>query len=334
MNIPQGSQPHRGMVDISKAATKLTLRRYEGNEDYWRIREFLRQVTLLNDRRELSWHAARWDYWFWFANPDLEKIALEEQVFIWEAGNGEIAAVLNPEGHGHAFPQIHPDFRTPELDQEMIGVAEEQLRTADTQGCQTLSFWIDSKDEARQEILGQRGFRRVEAPGSGEVQHRRSLDEPLPASMGIPGYTIRALGDGLELLERCYASGLGFHNDDIHTARQNRDHPGWYHHIQSAPLYRRDLDLVAIASDGSIASFCTIWFDDVTRTAYFEPVATVPAHQRHGLGKAVMIEGLHHLKHMGCKVALVGGYSQAANALYFSVMGAEHDISEPWEKVF
>jgi mycothiol synthase len=78
----------------------------------------------------------------------------------------------------------------------------------------------------------------------------------------------------------------------------------------------------------------TIWFDDVTRTAYIEPVATVPAHQRKGLGKAVLMEGLQRLKHMGCKVAFVGGYSQAANALYFSAMGPDHDISEPWEKIF
>lgn len=91
---------------------------------------------------------------------------------------------------------------------------------------------------------------------------------------------------------------------------------------------------MAVADDGSIASFCTIWFDDVTRTAYFEPVATAPAHQRRGLGKAVMIAGLHRLKQMGCKVAFVGGYSEAANSLYFSVMGPEHDISEPWEKEY
>jgi hypothetical protein len=37
---------------------------------------------------------------------------------------------------------------------------------------------------------------------------------------------------------------------------------------------------------------------------------------------------------MGCKVAFVGGYSEAANALYFSVMGPDYDISEPWEKTF
>ncbi len=313
---------------------KPTMRLYRNNEDYWRIREFLRAVTLSNNRRELSWHVARWDYWIWFANPDIEKITLEESVFVWETESGQIAAVLNPEGHGHAFPQVHPDFRTSELDDEMVAAAEEHLTTTGKDGRQQLRFWIDSKDKSFQQILTRRGFHRIDEQGEQEVQHRRPLDEPLSDSPLIVGYTIRSQGDGLELLERSYASGLGFHNDDIHVARANRDHPNWYHHIQSAPLYRRDLDIVAVASDGSIASFCTIWFDDVTRTAYFEPVATVPAHQRRGLGRAVMMEGLHRLKRMGCKVAFVGGYSQAANTLYFSVMGPDHDISEPWEKIF
>ena len=313
---------------------KPTMRLYRNNEDYWRIREFLRAVTLSNNRRELSWHVARWDYWIWFANPDIEKITLEESVFVWETESGQIAAVLNPEGHGHAFPQVHPDFRTSELDDEMVAAAEEHLTTTGKDGRQQLRFWIDSKDKSFQQILTRRGFHRIDEQGEQEVQHRRPLDEPLSDSPLIVGYTIRSQGDGLELLERSYASGLGFHNDDIHVARANRDHPNWYHHIQSAPLYRRDLDIVAVASDGSIASFCTIWFDDVTRTAYFEPVATVPAHQRRGLGRAVMMEGLHRLKRMGCKVAFVGGYSQAANTLYFSVMGHDHYISEPWEKIF
>lgn len=68
-------------------------------------------------------------------------------MFIWETAAGQIAAVLNPEQRGHAFPQFHPDFRTPELDKEMIAVAEERLITADKDGHQKLCFWIDSKDK-------------------------------------------------------------------------------------------------------------------------------------------------------------------------------------------
>ncbi len=311
---------------------KLTMRTYQSEEDYWRIREFLRQIMLLNSRRELSWHVARLDYWWWFANPYLEKIALEENVFIWETEQGQIAAVLNPEGRGQAFPQIHPGFRTAAFEEKMVALAEERLSSAGQDGQKKVWLWIDSKDQSLTAILTRRGFRRVDRPGEQEYQHRRSLEDPLPATTPIPGYAIRSLGDGLELLERCYASGLGFHDDDIQVARANRDDPAWYHSLQSAPLYRRDLDIVAVAGDGSIASFCTIWFDDVTRTAYIEPVATVPAHRKRGLGRAVILEGLHRLKRMGCKVAFVGGYSPAANALYFSVMGPEHDIAEPWEK--
>lgn len=313
---------------------KLMMRSYQDEEDYWCIREFLRQVIILNNSRELSWHVARLDYWWWFANPDLEKINPEESVFIWENEAGQIAAVLNPEGRGQAFLQIHPNFFTLTLAEEMIVTAEEHLSITDEEQQQKLWLFVDSRDQVCRDVMKLRGFHRVCEAGNQEIQHRRSLDEPLPEVPQISGYTIRPMGDGLELLERCYASGLGFHKDDIHTARDNRDHPAWYHHIQSAPLYRRDLDIVAVASDGSVASFCTAWFDDVSRTAYLEPVATVPAHRQRGLANAVILEALHRLKRMGCKVAFVGGYSQAANALYFSVMGPEHDISEPWEKVF
>jgi len=142
----------------------------------------------------------------------------------------------------------------------------------------------------------------------------------------------RSLGVGLELLERCYASGLGFHDGDIQIAVNNRKDPSWYRNIQTAPLYRRDLDLVAIAPEGEIAAFCTIWFDDVTRSGYFEPVATVPARQQRGLGRAVVTEGLRRLQRMGATTAFVSGYSTAANALYRSVMGPDHELYEPWVK--
>jgi mycothiol synthase len=108
--------------------------------------------------------------------------------------------------------------------------------------------------------------------------------------------------------------------------------PSWYRNIQTAPLYRRDLDLVAIAPEGEIAAFCTIWFDDVTRSGYFEPVATVPARQRRGLGRAVTTEGLRRLQRMGATTAFVSGYRTAANALYRSVMGPDHELYEPWVK--
>lgn len=312
---------------------KLTMRPYRSEEDYWRMRQFLRDVMLLNDLHQHSWHVARLDYWWWFAQPDLEKMKLEEVMFFWETETREIAAILNPEGKGQAYLQVHPKYRTPELEEEMIVTAERYLKYPNREGKQRNIVFADSKDTLRHDILKRRGYQKVERPETSETIHIFPLHKEITEVKTPAGYTIRAMGHGLELLERCYASGLGFHNDDINTARENRDGPTWYHHIQNAPLYRRDLDIVAIASDGSVASFCTVWFDDVTRTAYFEPVATVPKHQRHGLGKAVLTEGLKRLKIMRAKIATVGGYSDAANGLYFSVFGGEYDLLQPWEKL-
>jgi len=95
---------------------------------------------------------------------------------------------------------------------------------------------------------------------------------------------------------------------------------------------RRDLDIVAVAPKGEFASFCTIWFDDVTRTAAFEPVGTAPAHQKRGLGKAVMCEGLRRLQRLGATLAYVGSYTPGAHALYESVGFTEYDLSERWIK--
>ncbi|MEZ4583765.1 MAG: hypothetical protein R3A10_19375 [Caldilineaceae bacterium] len=43
----------------------LHMRSYAGDDDYWRIRAFLRDLFLLNNRREICWHVVRWDYWRW-----------------------------------------------------------------------------------------------------------------------------------------------------------------------------------------------------------------------------------------------------------------------------
>ena len=306
---------------------KPTFRPYQTEDDFWRMREFLRQVLLLNDYREISWAVARLDYARWHTLMNCAKVRLEDVAFLWEA-DGQLIAFMMPDGGpGEAHLCVHPGLRTLALEEEMLDVAEQRLPKVKPDGARRLFVWADAHDTLRQELLTRRGYTKDDWP---EHQHRRRLDAPIPDVPLAPGYTIRPLGDGLELLERCYASGLGFHEGDIKVAVENRDDPTWYRNIQTAPSYRRDLDLVAVAPDGAIAAFCTIWFDDVTRSAYFEPVATVPAHQRRGLGKALLTEGLRRLQRMGAVWAFVGGYSPAANALYTSVMGEDCELNEPW----
>lgn len=308
---------------------KMSYRPYQTEDDFWRMRDFLRRVYLLNGRRERSWHVCRLDYARWHTLINIAHLTLADVVTLWEDDGQLVAFVMPDGGRGEAHLCVDPTRQTPALEEEMLDLAEEQLAEIQDGGARRLVVWSPEVDTLRRQMLVRRGYARDDWP---EHQWHRDLAAPIPDAPPAAGYTIRPLGDGLELLERCYASGLGFHEGDIRVAVDNRDDPTWYRNIQTAPLYRRDLDLVAVAADGAIAAFCTIWFDDVTRSAYFEPVATVPAHQRRGLGRALLTEGLRRLQRMGAVVAGVGGYSAGANALYRSVMGDDHDLYEPWVK--
>lgn len=302
------------------------------DDDYWPARDLLRRALVANDRRMRAWHVARLDYWWWFGNPDLEHLDTTSHMAVWETPDGRVAALVNPEHEGEAFLAVDPAYRSPALDAAMVDVAE-ALLAVERDGRRRLRVWADARDRAMGELLGSRGYERNTAPGEAEVMHRRDLRaSPLPPVPSIPGYEVRPMRDGLEVLERAYASGLGFHEDDIAVARDNRDNPAWLHHIMEAPLYRRDLDIVAVAADGAVGSFCTAWFDDVTRTAQLEPVATVPAHRRRGLARAAILEAMHRLAQRGCEIVFVSGYSDRANALYLDVMGPDLDVLEPWER--
>ncbi|HNB51409.1 MAG TPA: GNAT family N-acetyltransferase [Anaerolineales bacterium] len=309
----------------------LTYHPFQNEDDYWRVRQFLRETYLLNQRQELNWQVFRLDYWRWHINENLVQRPLSEAIYLWETPRGELAAVLNSDGRGEGVLQIHPAWASPELEAEMIAVAEERLSQTKEDGTRSLLTWVDSRNTSRQTLLAARGYTKGDWP---EHQRYRTLDEPIPAPVLPPGYTIRALGEGLELLERCYASGLAFPPNELDIALDNRRDVTWYRNIQNAPLYRRDLDLIVLDPEGAVAAFTTIWFDDMTRTGSFEPVGTVPAYQRRGIGKAIMFAGLHRLKKIGATQARVGSYSEAAGALYASAGFIAYELSEPWTKVW
>lgn len=300
------------------------MRRYHDDGDYWRIRQFLRAAAPGNRAWDLNWAVYRFDYCRWHAWENIEHPWLPDAVFLWETADGRLAAVVHPEGKGEAFLEVDPVLRTPALEAAMLARAEAQLADTGTDGRRRLAVWTNEHDNLRQQILRSRGYRQDSEP---EYQRRRSLDLPILQTMPGDGYTVRALGDREELPARSWASWRAFHPDEPAGRYRGWE---WYENVQRAPLYRRDLDLVAVAPGGAIATFCTVWFDDVTRAAAFEPVGTAPEHQRRGLARAVMSEGLRRAQHLGATVATVGSYSPPAHALYAAMGFTDYALSYPW----
>ena len=113
---------------------KLVRRQLRNKEDYWRMRDLARQALLVTGRQHLSWHVARFDYWWARRHEFLPDTPVDEVVFIWETSEGKLVAALLPEHPGIVFHQLHPEYRTRQLEEEMLAVAEEHLAVARDSG--------------------------------------------------------------------------------------------------------------------------------------------------------------------------------------------------------
>lgn len=306
-----------------------TFCRYQTDEEFWRIRNFLREVFLLNNRTEHSWNVARLDYWRWhFILTCHETGPFEEVTVGWKTESGEIAAILHPICHDEVRLHIHPHFRTVELEDEIIAYAETHYSDEYQDGKRTLYLPVFSDDTLRQDVLARRGF--LKRPGWGH-HWRRDLDEPLPFTPLAPGYEIRSMGTIQEHSARSWASWRAFHWEEP-DANYDGD-CSWFQNLQSAPLYRRDLDIVAATPEGEITAFCTIFYDDTTRSAVTVLVGTAAEHWRQGLGKAVMVEGMRRLQQLGCTRVFSTATDEPADALYRSVM-QEMQVTDTWVKIW
>ena len=99
------------------------------------------------------------------------------------------------------------------------------------------------------------------------------------------------------------------------------------------PSFRCELDLVAVAPDGTFAAYVGIPYDEANRLGIFEPVCTHPDHLRRGLARALMTEGLLRLWAMGAQEAIVGtGDMVAANGLYTGMGFTEAYRNWIWRK--
>jgi mycothiol synthase len=307
---------------------KINMIRCQNESDYWRIRNFLREVFLANERIEHSWHVARLDYWRWHYIKTCQVCEPFEEVTVaWQTDDEKIVAALHPIGRGEIRLHIHPAFRMTELEEEAFTYAEEHNHAVADDGRSYLIVPIFEDDSLRQEVLFRKGFKKV--PGWGH-HYWRDLDTPLPSRLTPTGYEIRSMGGLDEHPARCWASWRAFHADE-----PDEEYSGysWYQNLQSAPLYRRDLDIVAATPNNEIAAFCTIFYDDYTRSALTVVVGTSAEHWRRGLGKAVMIEGMHRLKEMGCTRVFSTAHEEPADALYGSLMN-EMKVTDSWVKVF
>lgn len=305
---------------------KITSRPLTTDPDFWRVRDLLIQTYSITPFG-FNWEIRRWEgRRFHDDNPE-QLGPWSQNIQLWETETSDLIAVAHPEGHGDANLQLHPDYRHLEL--EMLAWAEENLAKSIENGKQhQLELFVNEYDTYRKRLLSERGYKKLEH--GGVTRHMRLGQQPLPQPTFADGYTLRTTNPND--LADCQRIA------DILNAAFNRDFhkdSDYQNLALNAPSFRRDLDLVAVAPDGSFAAYAGIPYDEANKLGIFEPVCTHPNHQRKGLGKALMQEGLLRLKAIGAVDVTVGtGDMIPANRLYDSLGFTEAYKGYIWQKVF
>ena len=89
---------------------------------------------------------------------------------------------------------------------------------------------------------------------------------------------------------------------------------------ENSPSFCQELELVAVAPDGSFAALTGMIYDQDNRYGLFEPVCATPEPRPIGLTGALMLEGWRRVRALGAEHCHVGtGIGMPANRFYEAV---------------
>lgn len=313
------------MIVLDEPITTITSRPMQDDEDWWRVRYLLIETYPLTPTA-FNWEIRRWDGSRFHNDPSVWKPEWTRTHHLWETANGHLVGVVHPDYPGNASLQLHPDYRHL-IEEGMIEWAEQNLAatTVDGKWLEVSAFEYDSP---RQRLLEKRGYQKMTYGG---ISHRmRFGGRPIPQPVLAEGYFLRTTRpDDFDDCQRIA--------DLLNAAFKRNFHHGKEQEVfmKHSPSFRHELNLVAEAPDGSFAAYAGVTFIAANRYGVFEPVCTHPQHQRKGLARALMIEGMHRLKALGATDAYVGtGLGREANYLYVAVGFEEAQTDYTWRKVF
>jgi mycothiol synthase len=273
-----------------------------------------------------NWDLRRWEGRRYYDPRDGGDPHWHQDGRLWQVVDGPIVAVVHPEGSGEAALQVHPDYRY--LEADLIIWAEAELASlAEGDRGRQIQLFVFDYDAHRHRLLAARGYEQM--PYGGVTRHLRLGHQPLVRPSLSPGYTLRVTNpeepaDARQIADLLNAAfGRDFHN------------PAEYQQFtRQASCFRPELDLVAVAPDGTFAAYVGIPYDAANRRGIFEPVCTHPEHRQRGLARSLMQEGLIRLRALGAFDVIVDtGDMIPANRLYDSLGFGEVYRGHHWRKL-
>lgn len=253
--------------------------------DYQAVCTFFIELNR-QDKTHINWNWARWEWMYHHAYFDRSRM---NTIGLWKSGGQIAGAAIYDLYYGEAFCGALDSHR--ELLPEIIAYAVRNFQ--DENG---LGIAVNDCDEDMKKLLGPMGFQIADQQ---ETVLRLSLDKELPYP----------LPSGVILREICFPQDLLAYKTVIWKGFDHEGDTQEWEKMLKSPRLPVHLDpflcLAAADENDHFLAHCSCWYDRETDYAYIEPVCTVPADRKKGLGRAVLLEALNRCRSLGAKEAFV-----------------------------
>jgi len=245
-----------------------------------------------------GWDGGRFVDWRWGSNSRREA---ESPGWFARHGavvsdGGDVAALaVSEEGRGDWC--IITPFEAPALVDTILG------RLIERSGDTGVSVTFSDDAEWLRRICGRRGL--TEDPATG---HEWEFDLESSVEPGVlpEGFSIGALGDDRDAdyagISGCLQRAFG-HDRDARPVLRN---------LESNPMFRPDLSIVARSPGGGVAAYCRGTADPGSGVCGIDPVCTDPGFQRLGLGAEVVRACFRAQRRLGGRWCYIGSAPEPA----------------------
>jgi mycothiol synthase len=231
---------------------------------------------------------------------------------LWEDSNNQLLGfgrlwITDPSEviDGFLGFQVHPSVRGGNIETQIIQWAEQRMQEVRQEKGLPVKLRSGARDKhtERIAILENHGF----VSDRYFFTMQRPLTEIIPQPQFPSGFTLRQVkpedAEALtELFNESFIDHWNHHDSTVEYVK----------HEMAQQDYRAELDLIATAADGTFAAFCYSVInpeENIRRgrkEGWIEVLGTRRGFRRIGLGRAMLLSGLHRLKELGMDTASLG----------------------------
>ena len=286
----------------------MTIKRFNKTEDFEKVETFLRNQYFKN-RNMTSWLPERFHDGIYRMDTQLEDAGKEissDYFYLWEENDELVGCVLTDTDTVHIF--IKDGFE--ELYTEMVKYAEENCRPLfkkDESGKIDFCVILHDSLTSRVEILKKLGYEKQD----GEDYDNYVYPQKLNVSIDLPeGYKLVYGDEYTNEKNKWSACNLGFHPELESPNYKNGMNP--YNSRKQSPMYKDSFECLVIdensTEENDVCSYCFVYVDMKSKTAFIEPVSTREKYRHKGIGTAMMHGVMLKCKEIGIEKCYVNSY--------------------------